>query len=100
MLRASLLTHALANERRRDFAFFRDTHQLSAVGRACSRHRNVVGCGRTPGGVYVRIPPGDSDPRAVTESSMRLAIFSDVHGQVERLNACLEAVARTGADEL
>ena len=31
---------------------------------------------------------------------MRLAIFSDVHGQVGRLSACLEAVARTGADEL
>ena len=33
-------------------------------------------------------------------SSMRLAIFSDVHGPVGRLSACLEAVARTGADEL
>ena len=31
---------------------------------------------------------------------MRLAIFSDVHGQVGRLSACLEEVARTGADEL
>ncbi|MBV9000591.1 MAG: metallophosphoesterase family protein [Solirubrobacterales bacterium] len=31
---------------------------------------------------------------------MRLAIFSDVHGQVGRLSACLEAVARIGADEL
>jgi len=31
---------------------------------------------------------------------MRLAIFSDVHGQVGRLTACLEAVARAGADEL
>jgi hypothetical protein len=31
---------------------------------------------------------------------MRLAIFSDVHGQVGRLSACLGAVARTGADEL
>jgi len=31
---------------------------------------------------------------------MRLAIFSDVHGQVGRLSACLDAVARTGADEL
>ena len=31
---------------------------------------------------------------------MRLAIFSDVHGQVGRLTACLEAVARIGADEL
>jgi predicted phosphodiesterase len=31
---------------------------------------------------------------------MRLAIFSDVHGQVGRLSACLEAVARTGVDEL
>ena len=31
---------------------------------------------------------------------MRLALFSDVHGQVGRLSACLEAVARTGADEL
>jgi predicted phosphodiesterase len=31
---------------------------------------------------------------------MRLAIFSDVHGQVGRLSACLEAIARTGADEL
>ena len=29
---------------------------------------------------------------------MRLAIFSDVHGQVGRLTACLEAVARTGAE--
>jgi hypothetical protein len=29
-----------------------------------------------------------------------LAIFSDVHAQVRRLSACLEAVARTGADEL
>lgn len=31
---------------------------------------------------------------------MRLAIFSDVHGQVGRLSACLDAVARTGVDEL
>lgn len=31
---------------------------------------------------------------------MRLAIFSDVHGQVGRLSACFEAVARAGADEL
>jgi predicted phosphodiesterase len=31
---------------------------------------------------------------------MRLAIFSDVHGQVGRLTACLEAIARTGVDEL
>ena len=31
---------------------------------------------------------------------MRLAIFSDVHGHVGRLSACLDAVARTGADEL
>jgi diadenosine tetraphosphatase ApaH/serine/threonine PP2A family protein phosphatase len=31
---------------------------------------------------------------------MRLAIFSDVHGQVARLSACLEAIARVGADEL
>ena len=31
---------------------------------------------------------------------MRLAIFSDVHGQIGRLSACLEAVARTGVDEL
>ena len=31
---------------------------------------------------------------------MRLAIFSDVHGQVGRLSGCLDAVARTGVDEL
>ena len=31
---------------------------------------------------------------------MRLAIFSDLHGQVERLTACLDAIARIGADEL
>ena len=31
---------------------------------------------------------------------MRLAIFSDVHGQVGRLSACLDAIARVGADEL
>ena len=44
----------------------------------------------------------DADPRAAgsSESSMRLAIFSDVHGQVGRLSACLDAVVRTGADEL
>src|ERR1700751_6423409 len=45
-------------------------------------------------------PPGDPDPRPVPESSMRLAIFDHVHGQVGRLSACLEAVARTDADEL
>ena len=31
---------------------------------------------------------------------MRLAIFSDVHGQVGPLSACLDAIARVGADEL
>jgi predicted phosphodiesterase len=31
---------------------------------------------------------------------VRLAIFSDVHGQVGRLSACLDAIARIGADEL
>ena len=31
---------------------------------------------------------------------MRLAIFSDLHGQVGRLTACLDAIARIGADEL
>jgi predicted phosphodiesterase len=31
---------------------------------------------------------------------MRLAIFSDVHGHVGRLAACLDAIARVGADEL
>ena len=31
---------------------------------------------------------------------MRLAIFSDVHGQVGRLSTCLDAIARIGADEL
>jgi calcineurin-like phosphoesterase family protein len=31
---------------------------------------------------------------------MRLAVFSDVHGQVERLSACLHSIARVGADEL
>jgi predicted phosphodiesterase len=31
---------------------------------------------------------------------MRLAIFSDLHGQVGRLTACLDAIARVGADEL
>ena len=31
---------------------------------------------------------------------MRLAVFSDVHGHVGRLSACLHAVARVGADEL
>jgi len=31
---------------------------------------------------------------------MRLAIFSDVHGQVGRLTACLDAIAGIGADEL
>jgi predicted phosphodiesterase len=36
----------------------------------------------------------------VSESSMRLAIFSDVHGQVGPLSACLDAIARVGADEL
>jgi hypothetical protein len=30
----------------------------------------------------------------------RAAIFSDVQGQVRRLSACLEAIARVGADEL
>ena len=34
------------------------------------------------------------------ESSMRLAIFSDIHGQVGRLSACLDAIARVGADQL
>ena len=34
------------------------------------------------------------------ESSMRLAIFSDVHGQVARLSACLDSIARVGADQL
>jgi hypothetical protein len=34
------------------------------------------------------------------ESSMRLAIFSDVHGQVGRLSACLDAIARIGAHKL
>ncbi len=31
---------------------------------------------------------------------MRLAVFSDVHGKVGRLSACLDAIARIGADEL
>jgi predicted phosphodiesterase len=31
---------------------------------------------------------------------MRLAIFSDVHGQLGRLVACLEAIARIGSDEV
>jgi predicted phosphodiesterase len=31
---------------------------------------------------------------------MRLAIFSDVHGQIARLSACLDAIARVGADQL
>jgi predicted phosphodiesterase len=31
---------------------------------------------------------------------MRLAIFSDLHGQVGRLTACLDAIARIGVDEL
>ena len=35
-----------------------------------------------------------------SESLMRLAIFSDLHGQVGRLTACLDAIARVGADEL
>jgi hypothetical protein len=34
------------------------------------------------------------------ELSLRLAIFSDVHGQVGRLSAGLDAIARVGADEL
>jgi Calcineurin-like phosphoesterase superfamily domain len=62
----------------------------------------VADRGRSQGGSCVRIPEGTPDPRSASssESSMRLAIFSDVHGQVGRLSACLEAVARTGADEL
>jgi len=35
-----------------------------------------------------------------SESRMRLAIFTDLHGEVGRLTACLEAIARVGADEL
>jgi predicted phosphodiesterase len=31
---------------------------------------------------------------------MRLAVFSDVHGHIERLSACLNDVARVGVDEL
>ena len=31
---------------------------------------------------------------------MRLAVFSDVHGQIDRLSACLHSIARVGADEL
>ena len=31
---------------------------------------------------------------------MRLAIFSDLHGQVGRLTACLDAIAQIGGDEL
>lgn len=31
---------------------------------------------------------------------MRLAVFSDIHGRVDRLSACLRAVARVGVDEL
>ena len=42
----------------------------------------------------------DSRWAGSSESSMRLAIFSDVHGQVGRLSACLDAIARVGADEL
>jgi hypothetical protein len=62
----------------------------------------VADRGRSQGGSCVRIPEGTPDPRSASssESSMRLAIFSDVHGQVGRLSACLEAVARTGADEM
>jgi predicted phosphodiesterase len=50
----------------------------------CVRIRRDAG---PRGGRYVRV-------------GMRLAIFSDVHGQIGRLSACLDAVARTGVDEL
>jgi diadenosine tetraphosphatase ApaH/serine/threonine PP2A family protein phosphatase len=88
-------------QRPTELAFIYDIDELSAVGRACSRHR-AVGSPTAAGGKAGSMSgsAGDSDPRAVPESSMRLAIFSDVHGQVGRLSACLEAVARTGADEL
>ncbi len=53
-------------------------------------------------GAVSRSPRATADSRSAgcSQSSMRLAIFSDVHGQVGRLSACLEAIARTGADEL
>ena len=96
-----LAREGVANERPSELAFIHDIDELLAVGRACSRHRAV----RSPTAAGDRAgsmsgSAGDSDPRAVPESRMRLAIFSDVHEQVGRLSACLEAVARTGADEL
>ena len=63
--------------------------------------------GRTPptlsrGSGLCHDPAERSGPEwaGTSNSRMRLAIFSDLHGQVGRLTACLDAIARIGADEL
>jgi hypothetical protein len=50
----------------------------------------------------ISVPAAGPHARAcgTMPGQMRLAVFSEVHGRVERLSACLHSIARVGADEL